>query len=204
MPKTCNQQELLPQILVSECALVNFAQFKLCGSHFENFWRSFWIFIGSSGIKLSNLSTSFLTICKNHAPNENYSLKSEIRGAPTSKYCNWRLFYGIPAAILDFRKCSRVSVSHPVGSFSVPFVEQTAEKKVYQTFPSHGWIVLSAASLIIYFVHHKFTIFGITTFITITAKPTLAWSLVPHKPHPPPPCIAIVCGPTYIHVNMQA
>ena len=86
-------------------------------------------FIGSSGIKLSNLSTSFLTICKNHAPNENYSLKSEIRGAPTSKYCNLRLFYGIPAAILDFRKCSRVSVSHPVGSFSVPFVEQKAEKK---------------------------------------------------------------------------
>ena len=88
-------------------------------------------------------------------------------------------------SILDFRKCSRVSVSHPVGSFSVPFVEQTAEKKVYQTFPSHSWIVLSAASLIVYFVHHKFTIFGITTFITNTAKPTLAWSLVPtnHNHH---------------------
>ena len=142
---------------------------------------------------------------------------SNLRGAPTSKYCNLRLFYGIPAAILDFRKCSRVSVSHPVGYFSVPFVEQTAEKKVYQTFPSHGWIVLSAASLIIYFVHHKFTIFGITTFITKTAKPTLAWSLVPtnhnhhHHPRAKPSsyqgwmsCIAIVCGPTYINVNMQA
>ena len=179
MPKTCKQQELQPQILVSDAYWWILPNFKLCGSHFENFWRPFWIFIGSSGIKLSNLSTSFLTICKNHAPNENYSLKSEKRGAPTSKYCNLRLFYGIPAAILDFRKCSRVSVSHPVGSFSVPFVEQTAEKKVYQTFPSHGWIVLSAASLIIYFVHHKFTIFGITTFITKTAKPTLKPQLPP-------------------------
>ena len=66
-----------------------------------------------------------------------------------------------------------------------------------------------------YFVHHKFTIFGITTFITKTAKPTLAWSLVPtnhnhhhhhhhhHHPRAKPSsyqgwmsCIAIVCGPT--------
>ena len=40
-----------------------------------------------------------------------------------------------------------------------------------------------------YFVQHKFTIFGITTFITKMDKPTLAWSLVPsnhnhHHHHP--------------------
>ena len=46
-----------------------------------NFWWPFWIFIGSSCIKFSKLSTSFNTICKNHAINKNYSLKFEIRGA---------------------------------------------------------------------------------------------------------------------------
>ena len=97
--------------------------FKLCGSHFEFFWRPFWIFIGSSCIKFSNFSISFNTICQNHAINKNYSLKFEIRGAHTPKYCYLRVFYGIPAVILDFRKCSRVRVSHPGGSYSVPFVE---------------------------------------------------------------------------------
>ena len=61
---------------------------------------------------------------QNHAINKNYSIKFEIRSAPTSKYCYLRVFYGISAAILDFKKCSRVRVSHPVGSYSAPFVEQ--------------------------------------------------------------------------------
>ena len=45
-----------------------------------------------------------------------------------------------------------------------------------------------------YFVHHQFTIFGITAFITKMAKPTLAWSLVPtnhnhhHHPKAKPSC----------------
>ena len=60
-----------------------------------------------------------------------------------------------------------------------------------------------------YFVHHKLTIFGIMTFITKMAKPTVAWSLVPtnhnhhHHPRAKPSsyqarmsCIAIVCRPT--------
>ena len=94
--------------------------FKFCGSHFY-FWRPFWIFIGLSCIKFSNLSTFFNTICQNHATNKNNSLKFEIRGAHTLKYCCLRVFYGIPA---DFRKCSRVRLSHPVGSYYVPFVEQ--------------------------------------------------------------------------------
>ena len=41
----------------------------------------------SSGIKFSDLSTSFLTICQNRAIDKNYSFKFEIRDAPTSKRC---------------------------------------------------------------------------------------------------------------------
>ena len=68
-----------------------------------------------------------------------------------------------------------------------------------------------------YFVQHKFTIFGITTFITKMAKPTLACSLVltnhnhhhhhHHHPNAKPSsyqswmaCIAIVCGSTMVSV----
>ena len=48
--------------------------FKLFGG-LLNFLAAILVFIGSSGIKFSNLGTSFLTIFHNYAFNKNYSLK---------------------------------------------------------------------------------------------------------------------------------
>ena len=123
--------------------MVNFAQFKALWQPFWIFWRPFWIFIGSSGIKFSNLSTSFLTICQNHAINKNYSLKFEIRGAPTSKYCCLRVF-------MAFRQPSWISGNAQGESFTPSWILFCTirriiirwEKKVYQTFPSHAMLLL--------------------------------------------------------------
>ena len=45
---------------------------------FWSFWQPSWIFIGSLGIKTSNLNTSFLITCQIHAISKNYNLKFEF------------------------------------------------------------------------------------------------------------------------------
>ena len=69
------------------------------------FWRPSCIFIGSSGINISNWNTCLLITCQEHAISKNYSLKFEFQGVhwwilPNLKLCGSH--FDFLAAILDF------------------------------------------------------------------------------------------------------